>query len=53
MKKAEFFNESIRHFTCGKCGKWFAIGDAPHARANWHCPWCGVEQVFEEDREAH
>ena len=51
-KKAEFFNEFIRHFTCGKCGMWFAIGDAPEDRDDWYCPWCGKSQNFKID-ESH
>ena len=51
-KKSVFFNEFIRHFTCGECEKWFAIGDAPEDRNEWSCPWCGKKQLFEEDEHA-
>ena len=50
-KKASYFNEFIRHFTCGMCGKWFAIGDAPKDRNTWSCPWCGIEQAFTPDED--
>lgn len=51
-KGGKFFNEFIRHFTCGACGKWFAIGDAPEDRNEWSCPWCGKEQVFKMDEDS-
>lgn len=51
-KKALFFNEKIRHFTCGACDKWWAIGDAPEKRNKWFCPWCGEMQTFAKDEEA-
>lgn len=33
-------NEILSHFRCGKCDKWWSIGDAP-CQENWFCPWCG------------
>jgi hypothetical protein len=36
--------EKINHFQCGKCKKWWTIGDASEKRKKWFCPWCGVEQ---------
>jgi hypothetical protein len=34
--------EKLAHFKCGACGKWWAIGDAPAAKREWFCPWCGA-----------
>ncbi len=36
--------ETIAHFACAKCRKWWTIGDAPTQKKIWHCPWCGTEQ---------
>jgi hypothetical protein len=33
--------ETLDHFRCGACGKWWTIGDAPPRRARWFRPWCG------------
>lgn len=38
--------ERLVHFECGKCRKWWTIGDAPD-RADWYCPWCGAYQKVE------
>jgi len=34
--------EELHHFQCGECKKWWAIGDAPKAKNDWFCPWCGT-----------
>jgi hypothetical protein len=39
--KHEHAIEELHHFQCGKCKKWWTIGDAPKAKKNWFCPWCG------------
>ncbi|MFH1610836.1 MAG: hypothetical protein ABIA91_03000 [Patescibacteria group bacterium] len=36
--------EKISHFQCGKCKKWWTIGDASEKKKKWFCPWCGLEQ---------
>jgi len=36
--------EKISHFQCGKCKKWWTIGDALEKKKKWFCPWCGLEQ---------
>lgn len=36
--------ESLAHFHCAHCGKWWSIGDAPQKKTLWHCPWCGIAQ---------
>lgn len=36
--------ESLAHFACAKCAKWWTIGDAPARKKLWYCPWCGTEQ---------
>jgi len=35
--------EKISHFNCALCKKWWSIGDAPLAKKNWFCPWCGTK----------
>jgi len=35
--------EILHHFQCGKCKKWWSIGDAPPNK-EWYCPWCGTKQ---------
>jgi ribosomal protein S27AE len=47
----KYFNEQIRHFSCGKCQKWWSIGDAPEKRNEWFCPWCGENQVLSKDKD--
>ncbi|PTY07917.1 hypothetical protein DB347_06735 [Opitutaceae bacterium EW11] len=37
--------ETLVHFQCGDCRKWWSIGDAP-ARNVWYCPWCGRQNRF-------
>lgn len=39
--------ELLTHYNCGRCDKWFSIGDAPSDRTRWTCPWCGLEQEFD------
>lgn len=39
--------ETLSHFQCGQCEKWWAIGDAPTTKDTWFCPWCGQEQEIE------
>jgi ribosomal protein S27AE len=34
--------EHLNHFQCGKCKKWWTIGDAPKKKKEWFCPWCGA-----------
>jgi len=38
--------EELVHFRCGKCKKWWTVGDAPKSKKMWFCPWCGVKQVL-------
>ena len=33
--------EELSHFQCGRCKKWWTIGDAPKEKKKWFCPWCG------------
>ena len=40
--------ELLSHFRCGQCDKWWSISDAPAAKTNWFCPWCGKEQNISE-----
>jgi predicted RNA-binding Zn-ribbon protein involved in translation (DUF1610 family) len=35
--------EVLSHFSCGACGKWWTVGDAPKKKKHWYCPWCGFE----------
>jgi hypothetical protein len=38
--------ESLSHFWCKSCKKWWSIGDAPLKREEWFCPWCGEKNKF-------
>jgi predicted RNA-binding Zn-ribbon protein involved in translation (DUF1610 family) len=46
--KAKRAIEELNHFNCGKCGKWWTIGDAPKSKKVWYCPWCGKENIYDE-----
>jgi DNA-directed RNA polymerase subunit RPC12/RpoP len=35
--------EILTHYQCGKCIKWWSIGDAPKDKKEWYCPWCGTK----------
>jgi DNA-directed RNA polymerase subunit RPC12/RpoP len=41
-------NETISHFSCGECKKWWTIGDADKSKSYWFCPWCGTKQDVEQ-----
>jgi len=45
-KKKTRIIELLHHFICGKCGKWWSVGDAPKAKKIWHCPWCGAADEY-------
>lgn len=42
--------ESLHHFNCGDCGKWWTIGDIAggtggiDVQNQWFCPWCGEKK---------
>ena len=38
--------ERLSHFSCGVCKKWWSIGDAPMAKKQWFCAWCGKPQQY-------
>lgn len=38
--------EILHHFSCGKCGKWWTVGDASKMKKKWFCPWCGNRNEF-------
>lgn len=38
--------EQLSHFWCLHCKKWWSIGDAPRAKKEWFCPWCGVPHKY-------
>lgn len=40
--------ERLHHFNCGKCKKWWSIGDAPVDKRDWFCPWCGEKQEIKD-----
>ncbi len=33
--------ETLTHFRCELCKKWWTIGDIPKDKDTWFCPWCG------------
>ncbi len=41
--------EVLSHFSCGRCSKWWSIGDAVlEDRTEWFCPWCGIMNKFDK-----
>jgi hypothetical protein len=38
--------ESLSHFWCKKCKKWWSVGDAPLSKKDWFCAWCGDLNKF-------
>lgn len=38
-----FTIESLYHFNCSYCKKWFSIGDS--AKRELFCPWCGYIEL--------
>jgi len=47
----KIFSESLSHFSCGYCRKWWAIGDMSQKKTKWHCPWCGKLQTFKKHKK--
>lgn len=44
--------ETLVHFQCPACNKWWSIGDADLTRL-YYCPWCGAqEQESPKDKTA-
>jgi hypothetical protein len=39
--------EGLSDFQCGRCEKWWSIGDAPSDRSEWCCPWYGLLDEFD------
>lgn len=37
--------ETLTHFQCDECKKWWTVGDAPDNKDDWFCPWCGHLQI--------
>lgn len=42
--------ESLNHFRCQDCDKWWSVGDAPEGKHEWYCPWCGIKQNFDNNK---
>lgn len=42
--------ESLSHFWCKSCKKWWSIGDAPLDKHDWFCPWCGDINRFKKTK---
>ena len=40
--------ETIHHYQCRTCEKWWSIGAPPTPPKQQFCPWCGVMQDFAE-----
>jgi len=38
--------ETLHHFMCSSCNKWWSIGDAPESKKDWFCPWCGEKNEY-------
>lgn len=43
--------ESLHHFQCFHCERWWTIGDAPNDKDYFYCPWCGKENKFKKVME--
>lgn len=43
--------ESLSHFQCESCDKWWSIGDAPLDKKSWYCPWCGHQNYEHEEQK--
>lgn len=41
MEEIKVSREMLKHFQCGKCKKWWTVGDTPEVKIEWFCPWCG------------
>lgn len=39
--------ETLYHFRCKECDRWWSIADPPEEPKELYCPWCGVKQNFE------
>ena len=37
--------ETLYHFRCERCNKWWTIADADTNKTDWYCPWCGEHDV--------
>ncbi|MEX2405664.1 MAG: hypothetical protein WD579_03625 [Candidatus Paceibacterota bacterium] len=49
-KNGTYSQETLTHFRCGKCDKWWSIGDAKNVeKKEWYCPWCGVRQTMKKN----
>ncbi len=41
--------EILHHFNCKDCKGWWSIAnETVMKRQRWFCPWCGVEQYYDE-----
>lgn len=49
-KKISVSTEILSHFLCGKCERWWTIGDAPKDSSKCYCPWCGEEQKIKSKK---
>src|SRR6266700_705756 len=49
-QKDDYSTDFLSHFKCGKCHKWWSIGDAPATKVDWFCPWCGLKTTFQNYR---
>jgi PHP family Zn ribbon phosphoesterase len=48
----KYYGETIIHFICDKCNKWWSISDAPiDEKYDWFCPWCGHENNIDSMEE--
>lgn len=50
-----YTTETLWHFSCGECKKWWSIGDHQISNVRKHgetmtCPHCGVKQEVVEQR---
>jgi hypothetical protein len=50
VAKGGYSKETLYHFSCHACGKWFSIGDYDPGGSvvKGYCPHCGMLQQFDE-----
>lgn len=41
--------ETLSHFSCPHCRKWFSISGAPTFKIEWACPWCFEVSNYEAE----
>ena len=48
MNKHIFYTETLRHYICAKCKKWWSVSDKKQKMA--YCPHCGKPAKVTESK---